>query len=292
MQEILNKVRLYLSMDEADFAETLGVTTATVKRWENGKSQPGKRIQTRLYDLCKKRQVPVYNMILEKIETASENINLETNRILLYHGSKSGIKGKIEPRSRKQCDFGQGFYMGTEPSQPLTLICDYEKSRFYIISISISDLQVLDIPAYIEWAMLVAYHRGRMESIKDSPFYNKYRDMDKDADLVVGRIANDRMFYVIDNFFVGNITDKALINSLAALKLGKQYVAVSRKACDAVRIEAEIPISDFERHFIQEVASENRDKGVSLANMICKDYRREGLFFDEILEKVIKGDLS
>ena len=167
MQEILNKVRLYLSMDEADFAETLGVTTATVKRWENGKAQPGKWIQTRLYELCKKRQVPVYNMILEKIETASENINLEANRILLYHGSKSGIKGKIEPRSRKQCDFGQGFYMGTEPSQPLTLICDYEKSRFYIISISISDLKVLDVPADIEWAMLVAYHRGRMENGND-----------------------------------------------------------------------------------------------------------------------------
>lgn len=291
MQEILGKIRVYLGMDESDFAETLGVTTATVKRWENAKAQPNKRIQTRLYELCKKQQVPVYDMILERIKTFSENKKLEADRILLYHGSKSGIKGKIEPKSRKQCDFGQGFYMGTEPSQPLTLICDYEKSRFYIMSISISDLKVLDVPADIEWAMLVAYHRGRMESIRGSSFYSKYCDMDKEADLIVGRIANDRMFYVIDNFFVGNITDKALINSLAALELGKQYVAVSRKACDAVRIEAEIPISDFERHFIQEAASENRDRGVSLANTICKDYRREGLFFDEILKNAVEGEL-
>ena len=35
----------------------------------------------------------------------------------------------------------------------------------------------------------------------------------------------------------GNITDTALVNSLSALKLGKQYAVVTQKGCDAVRIE-------------------------------------------------------
>ena len=65
--------------------------------------------------------------------------------------------------------------------------------------------------------------------------------MTKDKELVIGNIANDRMFFVIDNFFIGNITDAALINSLSALELGKQYVAVTQKGCDAVRIE-KIPV--------------------------------------------------
>ena len=46
-------------------------------------------------------------------------------KIRLFHGSKSGIKGKISPISRSLCDFGQGFYMGTEKEQPMTLICNY-----------------------------------------------------------------------------------------------------------------------------------------------------------------------
>ena len=50
--------------------------------------------------------------------------------VQLYHGSKSGLKGSIAPISRDKCDFGRGFYMGTDPSQALTLICDYEKSKF------------------------------------------------------------------------------------------------------------------------------------------------------------------
>ena len=44
--------------------------------------------------------------------------------MLLYHGSKSGIKGHIEPKSRDACDFGQGFYMGDLPDQPKGLIAD------------------------------------------------------------------------------------------------------------------------------------------------------------------------
>ena len=88
----------------------------------------------------------------------------------------------IEPRSRKQCDFGKGFYMGTEAGQALTLICDYEESKLYVVSVCMEELSVLDVAANLEWAMLVAYHRGRMEKIKGTPFYNKYQDMAKDKD--------------------------------------------------------------------------------------------------------------
>ena len=259
------------------------------KVWENGRALPNKLAQDKIYDLCKAYEVPVYDMVLEKIEAESRSIELVKGRVLLYHGSKSGIEGDIAPKSRKQCDFGKGFYMGTEPSQALTLICDYESAKFYIVSISVDNLAVLDVPADLEWAMIVAYHRGRMEKIKGTPFYSKYQEMAKDKDLIIGSIANDRMFFVIDNFFIGNITDAALINCLSALELGKQYVAVTRKGCDAVRIEKEIPISYLEKLFIKEVSEANRVKGSSLANDICRNYRREGLFFDEILDQAAGG---
>ena len=278
-----------MNMNQTEFAELLNVTFATVNRWENGRALPNKLAQDKIYDLCKEYDVPVYDMVLEKIEAASGSIKLEKGRVLLYHGSKSGIEGDIAPKSRKQCDFGEGFYMGNEPSQALTLICDYESAKFYIASISVDNLAVLDVPADLEWAMIVAYHRGRMEKIKGTPFYSKYEEMTKDKDLVIGSIANDRMFFVIDNFFIGNITDAALINSLSALELGKQYVAVTQKGCDAVRIEKEIPISYLEKLFMKEISEVNREKGSSLANDICRNYRREGLFFDEILDQAAGG---
>ena len=289
MRDLIKKIRSHMNMNQTEFAELLNVTFATVNRWENGRALPNKLAQDKIYDLCKEYDVPVYDMVLEKIEEASGSIELDKGRVLLYHGSKAGIEGNIAPKSRKQCDFGEGFYMGTEPSQALTLICDYESAKFYIVSISVDNLAVLDVLADLEWAMIVAYHRGRMEKIKGTPFYSKYQEMTKDKDLVIGSIANDRMFFVIDNFFIGNITDAALINSLSALELGKQYVAVTQKGCDAVRIEKEIPISYLEKLFMKEVSEANRVKGSSLANDICRNYRREGLFFDEILEQAAGG---
>lgn len=292
MQDLINKIRSYMKMNQTEFAEQLNVTFATVNRWENGHALPNKLAQDKIYDLCKKHDVPVYEMVMRKIEDISENMELEEGRVLLYHGSKSGIEGAIEPKSRKQCDFGAGFYMGTETSQALTLICDYEGAKLYIVSICQKDLAVLDVPADLEWAMIVAYHRGRMEKIKGTSFYNKYRDIAKSKDLVIGSIANDRMFFVIDNFFVGNITDVALVHSLSALELGKQYVAITQKACNAVRIEKEIPISYLEKRFVKEVSEENRIKGSSLATDLCRNYRREGMFFDEILDEAQAGGRS
>ena len=273
MKNLIKKIRFYLNMSQTEFAEYMNVSFATVNRWENGRAVPNKLAQMRLHELCKARAVPVYDMTLEKIAEAAKKIEAVHGKVLLYHGSKSGI----------------GFYMGTDPGQALTLICDYEKSKFYIVSVDVNELKLLNVPADIEWAMLVAYNRGRMESIKDTEFYNKYRNMAAGKDLLIGSIANDRMFYVIDNFFIGNITDAALVHSLYALQLGSQYVAVSQRGCDAIHIETEIELSYLERAFIKEVAEENRARGVSLANDICKNYRREGLFFDEILDNAKAG---
>lgn len=291
MQILIKQIRDHLNLSQAELAERLNVTFATVNRWENDRAFPNKLAQTKIYDICKENDVPVYDITLNRIAKVAEDISISKDHILLYHGSKSGIEGTIELKSRSQCDFGKGFYMGTDPSQALTLICDYDKSKFYIVSVDLSDLDTIEVPADIEWAMLVAYHRGRMEKIKGTALYEKYRKMADNKDLVIGSIANDRMFYVIDNFFIGNVTDAALVRSLSVLQLGKQYVAVTQKACDAVRVEAEVEISHLERLFMKEVAEANRAKGVSLANDICKNYRREGLFFDEILDKAQNGGL-
>ena len=97
MQKLIKNIREYLGLSQADFAEKLGVTFATVNRWENGRAMPTGLAQNSLYELCRENKVPVYDMIIEKIKTAANKVQLEDGRILLYHGSKSGIKGDIAP---------------------------------------------------------------------------------------------------------------------------------------------------------------------------------------------------
>lgn len=290
MRELIKQIRQYIGLSQSEMAKKIGVQFATINRWENGHSKPTRLAEEGLFSLCEDFNVPVYDMIIEKVKCEVSSLKIEDGRIILYHGSKSGLVGDVAPISREKCDFGKGFYMGTTPEQPLTLICDFEESKFYVVSIDVNELSTVEIFEDIDWAMIVAYHRGRMERIKGSKFYNKYSTLTIDKDLVIGSIANDRMFYVIDNFFLENITDIALVNSLSALQLGKQYVAITEKACKAIRVEKEIELSFFEKKVLRKVSEKNRQKGIELANEICKSYRREGKFFDEILDSALKGD--
>ncbi|MCM1123857.1 MAG: DUF3990 domain-containing protein [Eubacterium sp.] len=223
--------------------------------------------------------------ILTNFLQFKENHIVSTNEtVTLYHGSKSGIHGAIAPISREHCDFGKGFYMGTDRTQPLTLICNYPNAKIYTLSMNLSDLKILDIDIGIDWALLIAYHRGKMEFMKYSAFYNRLSNLNKNCDMIIGYIANDRMFVILDRFFNGEITDLALINSLSALKLGKQYVALTQKACNKIKILDKQELTETEREKLRHESQTNRSKGIAMAEEICRKYRRDGQFFDEILK--------
>ena len=285
MKKLILEIRNRLNVSQEDLAKMIGISYATVNRWENGHSQPNKAAQLRLYDICRERNVDLEDIIQKKIENTATNISHSSERMVLYHGSKSGIKGPIAPISRERCDYGKGFYMGTEPYQPLTLISDFDESKFYVVSLDMTGLRTLHVKPDLEWAMLVAYNRGKMDEAKGTSLYERYAEIAKEYDVIVGSIADDRMFYVLDNFFLGNITDKALVMSLSALQLGEQCVAITEKACKHVKIESEVELSHLERIFLRDLNESNRVKGVNLATEICRDYRREGKFFDEIIKE-------
>lgn len=204
--------------------------------------------------------------------------------VTLYHGSKAGIRGTIAPISRDRCDFGKGFYMGTDRTQPLTLICNYPKAKIYTLSVDLSELKILDVEVGLDWALLVAYNRGKLDSVKSTKIYNRFVELSKGCDMIIGYIANDRMFVVLDRFFNGEITDLALIHSLSALNLGKQYAALTEKACKKIKIIEEQEISEYDRDKLKRLSEVKRFEGIAKAEEICRKYRREGQFFDEILK--------
>ena len=212
------------------------------------------------------------------------SIKTGSGAVLLYHGSKSGIIGDIKPISREHCDFGKGFYMGTESSQALTLICNFPYAKLYTVRVDLTGLRILEIEVGIDWALLIAYNRGKMDALKGSGIYQKYAGIADNCDIIIGYIANDRMFVVLDRFFSGEITDTALLNSLSALKLGKQYAAITEKACSQIEILEEKTFDESERSLLRIEANAFRLEGIRKADEICKKHRRDGRFFDEIME--------
>ena len=285
MQDIMKFIRRSANISQQEFAEELRVAFATVNRWENGKTTPPLVAQKAIYEFCLRQKIDITDYIIgtlmqEKLEIENAHPDVK----VLFHGSKSGIEGDIMPMSRSQCDFGKGFYMGTEVVQPLTLICNYKNPILYFVAINKDDLNILELPTDISWAFVVAYNRGRLERVKEKNLYRQYAELLQGHDLIIGDIADDRMFYVLDNFFEGNITDKGLVECLSTLQLGKQYVAVSQKACLNVKILKEYPLSELELMALKDISEKKRQTGIEHANEICKQHRRDGKFFDELLE--------
>lgn len=278
MENLYKLIRQEAKLSQEQFALALGTTPLSVNRWENGKTEPNRMAQTQLFRFCTENGIEPGDAIVKGKEYVGT-----TDRMILYHGSKAGLDGDIEPISRSECDFGRGFYMGNYVIQPLTLICMESAPKFYTMSLDMHGLKVLNLNIDIDWAMLIAYNRGEMERVAGSEIYTKYAHFIDGYDLVVGYIANDRMYTELSRFFRGNITDVALIHCLSALDLGKQFVAVSKKACRQVKIIKEESLSPLELTILADMSAKRRKEGIRLADEVVKQYRREGRFFDEII---------
>lgn len=277
MQELIKFIRKNAGLKQEEFAKAIGSTSVTVNRWENGKALPNLMAQQQIYYFAKTVNIDLCDYIINSIKPP------ESKNITLYHGSREGIQGNITPSSRSRCDFGKGFYMGTDPLQPLTLICNEERPIIYSLNLNTKGLKILEIDVGIEWAMLIAFYRGYMDEAKGTELYNKYAHLADNYDVIVGYIANDRMYQVLTDFFEKRITDTALIGCLSALKLGKQYVAISKKACKKITVLSEHHLSKLELLCLKDKSIERRNKGISMAEEIVLKHRRDGLFFDEIL---------
>ena len=285
MYQTIKKIREYVNLSQEAFAKELGVNFATVNRWENNRTVADSAAEAKLYTFCKKNDVPLVSFIQEQVEAESRINPLEKGHVRCFHGSKAGLVGPIAPISRAQCDFGPGFYMGDEPLQPLTLVIDKPESKYYVIDVDMKHINFLVLYPNLDWAMTVAYYRGKLDQIKGTKLYDKYACLSAGKDMVIGSIADDRMFFVMQEFFNNRITDIALVESMRGLKLGLQYVCINQHACNCVCIDHEIELSGLERRALLDYATTQQKFGTKIVDDICMKYNREGKYFAEILKE-------
>ena len=279
MKNLIRTIRSSAGMNQERFASALGTTPLSINRWENGKTIPNRMAQMQLYNFCKEHDIDVIGSIMD-----SNSWSGSDDKVILYHGSKKGIIGDIAPISRGECDFGSGFYMGTDVLQPLTLICNEERPKLYAVELDMTGLKVLNMDVGIDWAMLIAYHRKEMENVRGTPIYERYAHMLDGYDVVIGHIADDRMYIELSRFFNKSLTDVALVNCLSVLDLGRQYVAISERACERIRVLNETSLSQLELLLLRDMSIQRRKEGIALTERMEVRYRREGRYFDEILE--------
>ena len=128
--------------------------------------------------------------------------------MILYHGSKSGIKGSIKPDAgRTACDFGNGFYMGDRAEQPKGLIAPYPQHILYELECNFNGLAQKefsdDYDSQIDWALYIAYNRKILDFSVYHKLEERYQAYNASYDLIIGLIADDKMTQALNRFYEG-----------------------------------------------------------------------------------------
>lgn len=212
--------------------------------------------------------------------------------IILYHGSRGGIEEPIRPISRELCDFGRGFYMGENELQTQSLVIGDAFPVFYKLELQLSKIpedRILKFGADRSWLDFILYNRKKYNALDGTFFTQELQRLRNSADIIIGPIADDDYQKVMYDFTHNRCSDAVALAAFAANDYKNQYVAITDKGCDAIKIIAEHVPSKDEIEYITNLKAASRDKHYSVYEEAFTSHRREGLLLKEIIaEKLSK----
>lgn len=144
----------------------------------------------------------------------------------VFHASPAVVETPDTLHSRDNLDFGRGFYVTTLEVQAVSYAKRFtlRGRKAYLNAYSLDEdalqsLRVLNFDAYDEnWLDFV------MECRRGNDF--------SEWDVVVGGIANDRVFTTVDLFFAGEISKDEALGRLVYEKPNNQICIRSQDALD------------------------------------------------------------
>ena len=272
-------VRELLNITQKELADALNVEYLTINRIENKINNPSKKTIEAFYNYVYENKI-----YLNKIK---EMFYLEEliDEKLLFYGAKNIIDGKIDiGRSRKNNDFGQGFYCGESYEQSASFVENYQDSCIYYYAFNDSDLKCKKYNVNQEWMLTIAYFRGQLKKYENTPIIKQLILKLKNVDYVIAPIADNRMFRIIDSFINGEITDEQCKHCLAATNLGFQYILLNNKAISQLRELECCYFSKEERKEYRKLKNEDNKISEDKVKLARIQYRGKGQYIDEILK--------
>ena len=276
----LKAIRAILGLTQAELASQIGIERITISRNELDKTTPSAKLLEQIYSFAFKN-----NIKLNKLKEMLWLDKLENGHKLLFHGAKTEIIDELKiNRSRKNNDFGQGFYTGEKCEQAISFISGFDKSCVYMLDFYDKDLKRKKYGVNQEWMMTIAYYRGALEEYKHHPIVKKLAEESRLYDYIIAPIADNRMFQIINSFIYGEITDEQCKHCLAATNLGSQYVFITEKSLKNLKLVERCYVSDNERQYYKNLRSSDTKLGDDKVKLARIKYRGKGHYIDEILK--------
>lgn len=277
--EDIEVILTLLEMTIQEFANEVGVSYSTVCRWK----EPGETVSLanleKIYEYAFKKRIR-----LNKIKEQLFREECLENHVLLFHGAKTDISGDISvEKSRKNNDFGRGFYCGESLEQSAMFVSNFPHASLYMLDFDKTGMRELRLGVEQDWMLMIAFFRGKLTAYENHPMIRRILNRLNGIDYVVAPIADNRMFQIIDSFIEGEITDVQCQHCLSATNLGNQYVFLTQRAADRIQVLRKCYLASVEKEAYISIRSE--DSGVSndKVKIARRQYRGQGKYIEDIL---------
>ena len=271
-------IRMMLDYSQEEFAKMIGTTQISVAQWETGVAKPREATLDTIYSLALKNDVDI-NLLKTRFLEDDKCDNL-----LLYHGSKNDINGKIDLSfSNSKSDFGKGFYCGEKLEQASTWICDNKNGSVYCFFADLSSLKIERFDVNLDWIMAICIYRGYLGDKLDKPYIKRIIQRIEEADVIYAPIADNIMYLTIQEFAEGFITDVQCEHSLSANHLGMQYVFKTDEAIKRLRSVGRLYLCEDEKERYREIKQKEEKNGQDKSKASRINYRGMGKYINEII---------
>lgn len=152
--------------------------------------------------------------------------------MIVYHGSAEIVKNPDVKHSYRALDFGMGFYVTTVREQAEK----WARRKAAILGKDIAIMNVYQMDKDVREFVVKSFDENLMEWID---FVCKCRDGEKDYlkyDLIFGKVANDKVFRVVDMYHTGIWDKERAIREIKVYPSYDQIAFISQRAIDRLLV--------------------------------------------------------
>jgi len=191
-------------------------------------------------------------------------LNIDENKVILYHGSDKILKIPVFGKGEIHNDYGQGFYCTKNKDLAGEWAVLWTEKDGYIneYSFDYTGLNVLylnQMPVEHWIAVLIANRRGNYEKgyqKRMNIFLDKYLIDISDYDVIEGWRADDAYYSYIEDFLAIDLSLEKMTEAMQFGDLGNQICLKSKKAFDCIKFTKHYPA--LASRFYQ--SAKNRDQ--------------------------------
>lgn len=238
--KVIKEIRQQLQWNQAKLAEELGVSFATVNRWERGHFAPSPVALRALKQLCRENGIDYAQY--EENYRRTLSLSLE-----LYSGA---------------LDADGDFWLDA---------CAEAEGESRRAHLAMENATLLYLTNAGDFLFLNAFLRGILSPNASPERYRRCQELLSGVDIVVTYGVTNNLSRLIGRFYAGEITDRALGACLSMYTVGQGYFLISPEAkASLTALPGEAP-------------SESLPSSDGMQSVL-KKYRRDGFYFDEILD--------